>query len=55
MMIERWIIIDNKSGIPETEGYMTEKDAWAAQVKLAREQNRSPYEWTAYQVNFEVR
>jgi hypothetical protein len=51
-MIDRWVIVDCTDGTVHSEGYVTEQDAWKAQVELAREQKRSPYEW---KVCFEVR
>lgn len=54
-MIERWILIDDVTHAVHSEGFATEREAWAAQVQLARQHNRSPYEWSAHKVTFYVR
>lgn len=51
-MVSRWILIDDATGKPEPEGYLSNKDAWKAAIELARKHNRSPYEWTAYEITF---
>lgn len=53
-MITRWIIIDDETGQPVPRGFLSEKEAWAEQVRLARALNRSPYEWTAYSIDFKA-
>ena len=54
-MIERWILIDDALHEVHPEGFSTEREAWKAQVELARKHNRSPYEWSAHKVTFGVR
>lgn len=54
-MITRWILIDDATKAVHAEGYSSSQEAWTAAVKLARESNRSPYEWTAHAVQFDVR
>ncbi len=54
-MVERWIVIDDRTHEVMPDGYASEKEAWAAQVALARKADRSPYEWTAHKVTFDVR
>lgn len=54
-MIERWILTDDVTHEVMPDGYASQKEAWAAQVDLARKTGRSPYEWTAHKVTFDVR
>ena len=59
-MIDRWILIRDGTGLPEPEGYVSEKEAWKAAVHLAREASTkftlvSPDEWTIYKITFEAR
>lgn len=53
-MVDRWILIDDVNHTVHPEGFTSEKEAWRAQVELARAANRSPYEWTSHKVSFSV-
>jgi hypothetical protein len=54
-MITRWVLRDDTTNAVEPEGYASETEAWNAAVGLAQKANRSPYEWTAFEVSFEVK
>jgi hypothetical protein len=49
-----WIIIDDTTGIPVQQAFRTEQAAWVEQVRLARDQDRSPYEWAAHAVQVDM-